>query len=31
MTNIQKSQRIEQFPAADLNGLREEMRKSGIR
>jgi len=30
MTNIQKSQRIEQFPAADLNGLREEMRKSSV-
>lgn len=30
MTNIQKSQRIEQFPVADLNGLREEMRKSSV-
>jgi hypothetical protein len=30
MTNIQKSQMIEQFPIADLNGLREEMRKSSV-
>jgi len=30
MTDIQKSQMIEQFPAADLNGLREEIRKSSV-
>lgn len=29
MTGIQKN-RIEQFPAADLNGLREELRKSSV-
>lgn len=29
MTDIQKSQ-IEQFPAADLNGLREELRRSSV-
>jgi len=30
MTDIQKSQAIEQFPAADLHGLREEIRKSSV-
>jgi hypothetical protein len=29
MTNLQKNQ-IEQFPAADLNGLREELRRSSV-
>ncbi|HZY62484.1 MAG TPA: hypothetical protein VFE38_08155 [Edaphobacter sp.] len=29
MTTVQKSQ-IEQFPAAELNGLREELRRSSV-
>jgi hypothetical protein len=30
MTDIERSQMIEQFPAADLHGLREEIRKSSV-
>ena len=30
MIDIQKSQAIEQFPAADLHSLREEIRKSSV-